>query len=105
MRGMGTALPVCIPGRAPPISIRDLQAKLNSSRSTGIGNGAEAASERPLAQVVAQSILGADSDEGGTKIGSETARCCVNVPVKDVEELRTKVDGRFFAEEPRFFTQ
>jgi len=87
-----------MPGQNSAALVFDLQAKLNGSRSAGIGDGAEAAGERP------RTAGTTGRSERCGKVGSETARCRVNVAVKEVEERGLEVKETLFSKETSFLT-
>ena len=82
-------MPRLLSGQSSPISIRDLQAKLNGSRVGGVGDSTKSAG-KVLARLIAS--RSAQRNKWAVQTRVKSARCLEDVPVEEIEKLCLEVD-------------
>src|SRR5467141_81304 len=102
MRGVGKTLPRLVSEQSSPISIFDLQAKLNFSWFGRVGDRTESAG-KVLARLIAS--RSAERNKWAVQASVESARCLEDVSVEDMEKICFEVDRGPLSKNPGFLAK
>ena len=95
-------MPRLLSGQSSPISIRDLQAKLNFSWFGRVGDRTESAG-KVLASLIAS--RSAQRNKWAVQASVESARCLEDVPVEEIEKICSEVDRGPLSKNPGFLAK